>query len=395
MSLYRRIWRKSCLAISLCASTLSGYAFGAQYSPGASDTEIVIGNTGPYTGPLVTYAAINYTMGAYMNKVNDEGGVNGRKIVWITKDDAYSPPKTVELVRRFVEQDHVLAILGLLGTPTNVAVRAYLNERKIPQLAAISGSGTLNKPKEFPWSMGWAPSYEAEAQMYVDYVTKNYPHAKIGILYQNDDFGKSYFGTLQEGLKSNIVKVVSYNTTDPTIDSQILQLKASGADLLIDICVVKFAIQAIKKLDELNWKPVHIMSNPGAYIETTFKVAGLEKSKGIITMQFLKNVPDPKYKDDQGVKDYFAFMQKYQPKANANDLVNCYGYSVAQTMIQWLKMCEDNLTRENLLHQATNSDFTLPLLLPPAKIMTSPTDYSVVRNASLVRFDGQWFEKID
>ncbi len=377
---------------------MASMLFGSENAPGVTDKEIKVGNTIPYSGPVSSYGAIGINCKAFFEKVNSEGGVNGRKIVFISKDDAYSPQKTLEQTRRLVEEENVMCIFGSLGTPTSTAIRPYLNEMKVPQVFVMSGASKWNDPQAFPWTIGWQPTYHLEGKAYGLYILKNYPKAKVGVLYQNDDYGKDYLNGLKDGLGDKadamIVKVETYNVTDPSIDSQILNLKSSGADIFIDITTSKFSVQAIKKKSELDWKAVHFLNNVSANIEVVFRPAGIDHTKGIITALYMKSVSDPKWRDTPEVKEYFAFMKKYNPKAKASDYNNYYAYTITQTFVALLKQCGDNLTRENVMKQAAHLDMQLPLLIPGIKVQTSPTDYAPIKRMMLVKFNGESFDDL-
>jgi branched-chain amino acid transport system substrate-binding protein len=381
---------------ALLAAALATPAALAQkkYDQGASDTEIKIGNTMPYSGPASAYGTIGKAVAAYIKKVNDEGGVNGRKINFISLDDGYSPPKTVEMVRKLVEQDQVLLVWGPLGTPPNSAIQKYMNMKKVPQLHVYTGATKWNDPKNFPWTMGWQPSYQAEALIYAEHILKNKPNAKIAILYQNDDYGKDYLKGMHDGLgdkaKTMIVKEVSYETSDPTVDSQVAQLQASGADVFFNITTPKFAAQAIRKAYDLGWKPVQYLNSVSGSIGSVLTPAGLDKSVGLISVQYLKDPQDPAWKDDKGMNEWRAFMKKYYPEGNLTDAFNVSGYGAAQTLVQVLKQCGDNLTHENVMKQAANlKNFELNVLLPGIKINTSPTDFAPIESEQLAKFDGK------
>jgi branched-chain amino acid transport system substrate-binding protein len=353
-------------AIALSAS--SAYA-QKKYDPGASDTEIKIGQTVPFSGAYSVYANIGKTQAAYMKMINDQGGINGRKINLIQYDDAYSPPKTVEQVRKLVEGDEVLLTFQLIGTAANAAVQKYLNGKKIPQLFAATGASKFTDPKNFPWTMGYNPNYFVEGKIYGQYILKEHPNAKIGILYQNDDLGKDYINGLKAGLGDKAAKMIvaeaSYEVSDPTIDSQVLKIKDAGADLFYSASTPKQAAQAIRKIHELNWHPVHIVDINASPVSATLKPAGLDASKGVISVQYGKDPDDPTWKDDPGLKKYLDFMTKYFPEGDKMNTVNTYGYSTAQLLVQVLKQCGDDLTRENVMRQAANlKDVVLDLGLP-------------------------------
>jgi branched-chain amino acid transport system substrate-binding protein len=386
------------LAALLAAALAAPSAFAANYGPGASAKEIKIGNINPYSGPASAYGTIGKTIAAYIKMVNDHGGVNGRKIELISYDDGYSPPKTVEMARKLVEQDQVLFVFQSLGTPTNSAIHKYMNAKKVPQLFVATGATKWNDPKHFPWTMGWQPNYQTEGRIYAENILKNTPNAKIGVLYQNDDYGKDYLKGFKDGLgakaSSMIVKEVSYETSDPTVDSQIVQLQASGADTFFNISTPKFAAQAIRKAYDTGWKPTHYLNNVSASIGSVLKPAGLEKCVGLISTQYLKDADDDQWKDDPAFKEWRAFMAKYYPQGNLHDGSNVYGYTVAQTLVQVLKQAGDNLTRANIMKQAANlKNFRAETMLPGIRINTSATDFAPIESEQLVRFDGQQWRR--
>jgi branched-chain amino acid transport system substrate-binding protein len=369
-----------------------------KYDAGASDTEIKIGNIMPYSGPASAYGTIGKAEAAYFKKINDEGGINGRKINYISLDDGYSPPKTVEDARRLVEQEEVLLIFNSLGTPPNSAIHAYMNAKKVPQLFVATGASKWNDPKDFPWTMGWQPNYQTEAKIYATHILQTKPDAKIAVLYQNDDYGKDYLKGFKDGLGDKaakmIVKEASYETTDPTVDSQIIALKASGANVFFNITTPKFAAMAVRKAYDIDWKPVQYLNNVSNSIGSVLTPAGLDKSVGLISTQYLKDPTDKAWDNDAGVKDWRAFMAKYYADGNLADISNVVGYSVAQTMVQVLKQCGDNLTRENVMKQAANlKDLQLPMALPGIKIGTSPTDFAPFEAMQLSKFDGKQWER--
>ena len=364
------------------------------YGPGVTDTEIKIGNTAPYSGPLSNASPIPLSQAAYFKMVNEQGGINGRKINFITYDDGYSPPKTVEMTRKLVEEDEVLLLSGSVGTPTNSAIWHYTNEKKVPQLFPATGATKWNDPNGHPWTMGFFISYQAEGRIYAAYILKEKPDAKIAVLYQNDDFGKDYLKGVVDGLGDKadaMIKIkTTYETTDPTVDSQIVQMKAAGCDLLITVAIPKFGAQAIRKMAEIEWKPLHILNGVASSVGATLMPAGLENAKGIISDNSFKDPTDPQWKDDVGYKAWAAFMDKYYPRGDKSDNQNVYGYSIAQTTVQMLKQCGDDLTRENVMKQAANlKDLELPMLLPGIAINTSPTNFAPIRQAQLRRFDGE------
>jgi ABC-type branched-subunit amino acid transport system substrate-binding protein len=388
---------KRSIAKGLSAAGLvvaSGLAFAAgQYGPGASDTEIKIGNTMPYSGPASAYGIIGKTEGAYFAMINEQGGINGRKINFISRDDGYSPPKTVEQVRQLVEQDQVLLLFSTLGTPTNTAIHGYLNDNKVPQLFVATGADQWNDPKRFPWTMGLIPSYGTEAHIYAHYILKNLPNAKIAVLYQNDDFGKDYLNGLREGLGEKagqlIVATQSYETTDPTVDSQIVALQGSGADVLLTAAIPKFAAQAIRKVYDIGWTPTHFLTSVSNSVGTVMKSAGFEKGVGIISAAFAKDPTDPQWQDTTEYKEWLAFMKKYNASANIADVQAGIGYSYAQTLVAALTASGDNLTRENIMKQAASlHGLKLPMLLPGITLSTGATDFAPIKQMQLEKFDG-------
>ena len=361
---------------------------------GVSPTEIKIGNTNPYSGPASAYGAIGKAIGAYFKMVNEQGGINGRKINYITYDDAYTPPKTVEMIRRLVEQDQVAFVFQTLGTPPNSAIHKYMNEKKMPHLFVATGATKWNDPKGFPWTMGFQPNYQTEGRIYEAYVMKNMPDAKVGILYQNDDYGKDYLKGFEDGLgdvaKKLIVLKQSYEVTDPTIDSQIVNLKNSGANVFFNITIPKFAVQAIKKSHDIGWKPLHFLNNVSSSLGTVLKPAGLDASKGLITALYMKEVTDPQWKNDKGFLEWMAWMKKYYAEGALDDQANGYAYNVAILMAHVIKQCGNDLSRENIMRQAANvKNFDLPLLIPGIKVNTSPTDFAPIEQEQLAKFDGE------
>ncbi len=365
-----------------------------KYDSGATDSEIKIGNIMPYSGPLSAYALIGRTQAAFFNKINAEGGVNGRKINFISYDDGFSPPKTVEQARKLVESDEVLLIFQSLGTPTNNAIRQYMNQKKVPQLFVATGATQFGDLKNFHWTMGWQPTYQTEGRIYAKYILQNLPQGKIGILYQNDDSGRDYLKGLKDGLgeeatKRMIVAELPYEPTDPTVDRQIVTLKTMGADVFFNEASPKFAAQAIKRAAEIGWKPVQFLASISNSVGSVLKPAGLEASKGILSTNYLKDATDPTWKDDPALKEWAAFMDKYFPEGDKTSTFSVYGYLTAQTMVQVLKQCGDELTRENVMKQAANlKDLELGMLLPGIKINTSPTDYFPVEQMQMSRFNG-------
>jgi branched-chain amino acid transport system substrate-binding protein len=383
------------VAAAMAASVGSALA-QKKYDAGASDTEIKIGNLGPYSGPNSIASSIPKTMAAYFKKINAEGGINGRKINFISYDDAFSPPKSVEQVRKLVEGDEVLAIFGTMGTASNTAIEKYLNQKKVPQLFVIAGASKFNDPQDFPWTMGWQPSYQIEAKIYAKYLLKEKPDAKIAVFYQNDDMGKDYLKGLKDGLgdkASMIVAEESYELTEPTIDSHIVKLKASGADTLFTFVTPKFAAQAIKKKGELGWQPLHFLSNTSATIGAVIKPAGFDVSQGIISAAFMKDATDPRWKDDAGMKKFDEFLKAYMPEADRSDAYIMYGYNTAQTMAAVLKNAGDDLTRDNILRQAANmKNVEIDGVPPGVKINTTPTNYAPVSQLQLMRIKGEQWE---
>jgi branched-chain amino acid transport system substrate-binding protein len=367
-----------------------------KYDTGASDTEIKIGNVEAYSGPASAYGAIGKTEEAYFKMINDAGGVNGRKINFISYDDAYSPPKTVEQVRKLIESDEVLLIFNALGTPTQSAVQKYQNTKKVPQLFVATGASKWNDPKDFPWTMGFQPSYRVEARIFAKYILKNKPDAKVAVFYQNDDFGKDYVAGLKDVFadkaSSIIVAEESYETSEPSIDSHIVRLKATGADVLVNISTPKFAAQAIKKIAELEWKPMHLMTDVSISIGAVMKPAGLEASEGVLSAGYLKDASDPQWANDEGMKKFMAFQTKYMPDANIADANLVYGYAAGQTMVQVLKQAGNDLTRENVMKQAASlKDFPADTLIPGIKINTSATDFAPIEQLKMMQFkNGQW-----
>jgi len=367
-----------------------------KYDPGASDSEIKIGNTNPYSGPASAYGTIGNSITAYFKMVNEQGGINGRKVNFISYDDGYSPPKTVEMARKLVEQDNVLFVFQTLGTPSNTAIHKYMNMKKVPQMHVATGATKWNDPKNHPWTMGWQPNYQSEAQAYAQHILQTKPNAKIGVLYQNDDYGKDYLKGFHDGLggkKNMIVKEVSYEVTDPTVDSQILQLQASGADVFFNITTPKFAAQAIRKAYDIGWKPLHYLNNVSNSVGSVLTPAGLEKAVGIISSAYIKDATDSTWANDKAIAEWREFMKKYYPEGNQADVFNVYGYSVAATIAQVLRQCGDNLTRENVMRQAANMKGWRPeTLLPGITISTSADDFAPIQAVQLERFNGKQWE---
>jgi branched-chain amino acid transport system substrate-binding protein len=366
MSITRRKLLASAAAVGVVTAVRPGFAAG-KYDDGASDKEIKLGGVHPFSGPASSYGTIGKAIGGYFAKINDEGGINGRKITWLDEDDGYQPPKTVEVTRKLVEQDKVLAIFNSLGTAPNTAIQKYMNTKKVPQLFVATGASKWGNPKENPWTMGWQPDYATEGSIYAKYILANVKDAKIGVLVQNDDYGKDYSGGFYKGLgdkKSLVVKEVTFEVSDPTVDSQIIQLKDSGANVFFNIATPKAAAQAIKKAGEIGWKPLHFLNNVSISVGAVLKPAGFENAQGIITAQYGKDPTDKQWEKDKGFQDWVAWMKKYNPSANLADANNVYGYGVAQTMVQVLKQCGDDLTRANVMKQAANLQYLeVPMLL--------------------------------
>ncbi|OAF15309.1 ABC transporter substrate-binding protein [Bradyrhizobium neotropicale] len=382
------------LAMALSVSAASAQK---KYDPGASDTEIKVGQTVPFSGPASAYATIGKTQAAYFKMINDQGGVNGRKINLIQYDDAYSPPKAVEQVRKLVESDEVLLTFQIVGTPSNAAVQKYLNAKKVPQLFAATGASKFTDPKNFPWTMGYNPNYFVEGRIYGQYILKEHPNAKIGILYQNDDLGKDYLNGLKAGLGDKAAKMIvaetSYEVSDPTVDSQILKIKDAGADLFFSATTPKQAAQAIKKIGEMGWHPVQIVDINATSVGAVMKPAGLEAAKGVISVNYGKDPLDPTWKDDPGMKKYFDFMAKYYPDGDKDSNFNVYGYGTAQLLVHVLQQCGDNLTRENVMKQAASlKDVTGDTGLPGIKANTTATDYRVNKQLQMMKFNGERWE---
>ncbi len=385
--------RIAALATAVIALTSGTALAQKKYDTGATDTEITIGNIMPYSGPASAYGVIGKTEEAYFNKINNEGGINGRKIKFVSYDDGYSPPKAVEQVRKLVESDEVLLVFNPLGTPSNSAIQKYLNSKKIPQLFVATGATKWNDPKDFPWTMGWQPSYQSEAHIYAKYLMKEKPDGKVAVLFQNDDFGKDYLKGLKDALgakTSMITAEESYETSEPSIDGHIVRLKATGADVFISVTTPKFAAQAIKKLAEIDWHPMHIVSNVSSSVGGVIKPAGFENSQGILSAAYAKDGADPQWDNDPGMKKFFDFLAKYYPDANKLDGSVVYGYGAAQTMVKVLQMCGDDLTRANVMKQAASmKDFEPDTLLPGIKINTGPADFAPIEQLQMMRFKGE------
>ncbi len=395
--------------LTKCKLLIAGLAAGAvalastgsalaqkKYDTGATDSEIKIGNIMPYSGPASAYGVIGKTEAAYFNKINAEGGINGRKIKFISYDDSYSPPKAVEQARKLVESDEVLLIFNSLGTPSNSAIQKYMNAKKVPQLFVATGATKWDEPKQFPWTMGWQPSYQSEGRIYAKYILDHFPNSKIAVFWQNDDAGKDQFKGLRDGLGSKASMIIadkSYEVSDPTIDSQIVALHDSGADIFFSWAAPKGSAQAIRKVGELGWKPKFFLANTATSVASVLKPAGLQYARDIISTAYLKDPTDPAWKDDAGVKAWLAFMDKYYPDGDKTNSNNVYGYVQAQAMVQVLKQCGDDLTRDNVMRQAANlRDFSTDMMLPGIKVNTSPDDYFPMEQMQLMRFNGEAWE---
>jgi branched-chain amino acid transport system substrate-binding protein len=383
-------------ATALTVLATQGALAQKKYDTGATDTGIKIGNVEAYSGPASAYGVIGKTEDAYFKMINDAGGVNGRKINFISYDDGYSPPKTVEQVRKLIESDEVLLVFNALGTPTQTAVQKYQNNKKVPQLFVATGASKWNDPKDFPWTMGFQPSYRVEARIFAKYILKNKPGAKVAVFYQNDDFGKDYVAGLKDVFgdraSSLIIAEESYETTEPSIDSHIVKLKGTGADVFVNVTTPKFAAQTIKKMAELEWKPMHLMTDVSISIGAVMKPAGFEASEGVLSAGYLKDASDPQWASDEGMKKFMAFVDKYMPGANVADANLVYGYAAAQTMVQVLKQAGDDLTRENIMKQAASlKDFAPDTTLPGIKVNTSATDFAPIEQLKMMQFkNGKW-----
>ena len=383
-------------ALITFAATSGSALAQKKYDTGATDTEIKIGHIVPYSGPASAYGIIGKTEEAYFKMINENGGINGRKIKFISYDDAYSPPKAVEQVRKLVESDEVLVVFNALGTPSNTAIQKYLNSKKVPQLFVATGATKWNDPTHFPWTIGWQPSYQSEARIYAKFLMKEKPDAKIAVLYQNDDFGKDYLKGLKDGFAgkaSAIIAEESYEVSEPTIDNHIVKLKASGADVLISITTPKFAAQTIKKMAEIDWKALQIVANVSTSVGAVMKPAGFENGQGVLSAHYAKDAGDAQWKDDPGMKKFLAFLDKHYPDADRSNSQVIYGYGAAQTLTKILEMCGDDLTRANIMKQAANlKDFTADTLLPGVRINTSATDFAPIEQLQMMRFKGEKWE---
>jgi branched-chain amino acid transport system substrate-binding protein len=389
----RRVAAFSTAIIFLAAAASSALA-QKKYDPGVTDTEIKIGNIMPYSGPASAYGVIGRTEAAYFRKINAEGGINGRKINFISYDDAYSPPKAVEQARKLVEGDEVLLIFDPLGTPSNTAIQKYMNAKKVPQLFVSSGATKWNDPQNFPWTIGWQPNYQSEARIYARYILKERPNARIGVLYQNDDYGKDYLKGLRDGLgdkaASMIVAEDSYEVAETTVDTHLVKMKSLNVDVFVDVATPKFAAQAIRKAGEIGWKPLHILNSVATSIGAVIKPAGFENAQGIISVAYLMDPLDPTWKDDPGMKAFDEFLAQYFPEGNRADSLLVTGYNMAQTLVQVLKQCGDDLTRENVMREAANlKGFRTTNLLPGITINTSPIDFAPIKQVQLRRFKGE------
>jgi branched-chain amino acid transport system substrate-binding protein len=391
-----KAWTRPLLGLAALLLIAAPALAQKKYAPGVSDSEIRIGQTMPYSGPASAYGAIGHAEAAYFTMLNEQGGVNGRRITLLSLDDGYSPPRTFEQTRRLVEQENVAFIFSSLGTPTGVVVHKYLNEKKVPQLFQSSGATFWGDPEHFPWTIGWQPNYQTEGAIYGRYLLQVKPNARVAVLYQNDDAGRDYVAGFKAGLgpeaaQRMIVAVATYETTDPTLESQIVTLQGSGADVLFDNSTPKFAAQAIRKVYDVGWRPLHFLMSVASSVSAVLEPAGFDKSQGLVSAAYLKDPNDPQWKDDQAFKDWLAFMQKYNPEGNLGDSFNVTGYSLAQTLVQVLKQCGDDLSRENIMRQAANLDLELPMLLPGIKVRTTPNSFYPVQRMRLARFEGkQW-----
>ena len=389
--------KRSILVLAISMGLALPAAAQKKYDPGATDSEIRLGNTNPYSGPASAYGTIAKSISAYFKMVNEQGGINGRKVTFLSYDDSYSPPKTVEMVRKLVEQDEVLFVFQTLGTPSNTAIHKYMNMKKVPQMHVATGATKWNDPKNFPWTMGWQPNYQSEARAYAAHILRTKPDAKIGLLFQNDDYGKDYLKGFKDGLgdkaKSMIVAEVSYEVTDPTVDSQIVQLQSSGANVFFNITTPKFAAQAIRKAYDIGWKPVHYLNNVSNSVGSVLTPAGLEKAVGIISSAYLKDATDSRWANDAAIAKWREFMNKYYPDGDQKDIFNVYGYTVGSTVHEVLKKCGSNLTRENVMKQAASmKGFRVDTMLPGISITTGSDDFAPIESVQLERFTGKQWE---
>jgi branched-chain amino acid transport system substrate-binding protein len=394
MSITRRSFVGGVSTAGLLAGT--AHAQKGKYDVGATDTEIKIGNAFAYSGPASAYGVIGKAIDAYFKMVNDKGGINGRSVKFISLDDGYSPPKTVEVVRQLVEQEKVLAIFNTLGTPTNTAIHKYMNAKKVPHLFLATGASKWGQPKAFPWTMGWQPDYHTEGAIYAKHILSTVKDARIAVLMQNDDYGKDYYGGLRDGLgkeAGRIVKHVTYEVTDPTVDSQVIQLKDSGANVFFNITTPKFAAQAIRKMTDIGWKPVHYLNNVSVSVGSVMKPAGFDNSQGILTAFYLKDTTDKQWDDAPDMKAWREWMAKYNPSASVSDTNNAYGYAVSYTMHKVLEQCGNDLTRANVMKQAASlKKLVVPMLLDGITVSTSPTDFYPIQAVRMARFKGESWE---
>ncbi|MDE5462194.1 ABC transporter substrate-binding protein [Bradyrhizobium sp. CSS354] len=392
----RRLIHTATIAFAIASGITSANA-QKKYDTGATDATIKIGNIMPYSGPASAYATIGKTEAAYFKKINSEGGINGRQIEFISYDDTYSPPKTVEQARKLVESDEVLLVFNPLGTPGNTAIQKYMNTKKVPQLFVSTGAAKWNDPKDHPWTMGWQPSYQVEARIYAKYILQNYPGKTIGVLYQNDDFGKDYLIGLKDGLGDQAGKLIvveaPYETSSPTVDSQVVQIKGANPDIFFNIATPKFAAQAIKKVSELKWHPVQFLTNVSGSIGGVIKPAGYDNAQGILSTAYLKDPKDAEWKNDPAMNEWRAFMTKWYPEGDLDDAATVFGYGVAKGLEQVLRQCKDDLTRENVMKQAASLDFEIGIYLPGTRIKTSPTDFAPIEQLQMMRFKGESWER--
>jgi len=389
--------RRRLLSAAAGMMSLPAWSQAQRYDPGASDSEIVIGNIVPYSGPASAYGVIGRAVGAYFARLNAEGGIGGRKIRYVSVDDGYSPPRTVEQARRLVEHEKVLFITQVLGTAPNVAIQRYLNQRRVPQLFVATGATRWGDPAQFPFTMGWQPSYQSEARVYAQHLLETRPGAKIAVLLQNDDYGRDYLTGLQDGLGDRAAQMVvaqsTYEVTDPTIDSQLIRLKASGADTFFNITTPKFAAQAIRKALEIGWRPQHYLNSVSNAVASVMLPAGAEAATGIISSNYIKDPTDPQWVGSAEHNDWLDWMRRWHAGGDVRDSFNVYAYSVAQTIEQVLRQCGNELTRDNVMRQAANLDFTLPMLLPGVRVRTAPNDYFPIESLQLMRFSGRGWER--